>query len=437
MNLSDLEYLRCPYCLKKLELEENYSDSNDKIHFGIVKCSCSRFPITHGILNFGGKWNLGIKKAVAYLRKGEFEKACAVQMELESLPPSNLFRFLRKLSLKHLPIFEDLTNYYRVKKGDLLLHKQTFVNSLMAIGKNSFHNYLKHRFALPSFYKSIPLLIFIKEQDPKLILDLGCGAGHYSFVMDNLCPEARIISIDQHYAYLYLAKKFLSPNSLHICLNAKDPSPLKEKSADIIFSSDMLQWQIERGTIMNHYRSVLCKNGFFVGPRFGESWMSDSHIFTEKERQGLFKNLRFSVLSEDCIMKAFSEEDSISFQEVRIDKGNCTDFRSTSIIGSFGREIGSLTISNISNKFSKAGLSWMLRPEYQETMRKNSHRFYTLNTHQYLTPGHYLEWQSFFKNVVPETISIPETAFVKGTGIRKDYPELPDLIRKGVAVLAK
>ena len=254
MYVTDLDLLRCPYCGGRLEPKANYSKRKDELEYAVVACACAEFPVTAGILNFGGKWGIGLKEAIAFLKKEEFEKACRVQMELESLPLNNPLRIIRKLALKGFPFATRLTMTLRQLKGKTLYRSNSFAGSLQKIGKDSFNTYLQYRFSLPSFYKAMPLLIYVKEQNPKVILDLGCGAGHYSMVLDKLCPQAKMISMDQYYTYLFLAKRFLTSKPCYICHDISDQSPVTRGSVDVLFCSDVLKSQVRRKEVVSCQR---------------------------------------------------------------------------------------------------------------------------------------------------------------------------------------
>jgi len=434
--LSDLELIRCPYCEERLEVEENYSDSPDELDFAIVKCSCSRFPISNGILNFGGKWRLGINEAISFLKKKQFNKACFVQMEMESLPLKNPFRILRKLSSRNIPLSKKLMFSYRNRKSRHVLNTQTFDDSLDAVGKDSFNQYLKKRFTLPSFYKAMPLLILVRELYPEVILDLGCGAGHYSFVLNKLCPGSKLISVDQHYTYLYLAKRFITPKPTFICLDITNKPPLAKSAIDVIFCSDMLKSQIKRQLVLDNYRCSLSPDGYFIGPRLDENWLSVSQLFEMKEWFHLFKNFKHTIFSEDCIMKAFFEKDAVSFQNVQIKDNQCDGFRSTYFVASKERETNNFKVKNISEIFSNALFSWALRSQYGEKSKEDSEVFFDFEGQEPPFSAHAQEWHSFIQNILPKEISVHESAFdEKNYTIQNDYKSLPDLIRKGVAVI--
>ena len=434
MRVADLDLIRCPYCGGNFRIKANYSSFKDELEFAIVECSCAQFPVTKGILNLGGKWGIGLKEAMAYLEKKEFEKACQAQMELESLPLDNPLRILRKLSLKEIPLARILTLISRQLKGKSLSHSNNFTHALKIIGENPFHTYLRQRFSLPSFYKAMPLVIFVQEQHPEVILDLGCGAGHFSMVLDKLCPQSKLISIDQYYIYLYLAKKFLTPRPCYICHNATHKSPVRLKTADVIYCSDMLKYQMKREEVVNNYRDVLSDQGFFVGPRIDEDWLATSVLFDLKSWKQIFNRFYFSMLSEDCLEKEYHDNNSIRLSDVTIDKPACNHYRSLSIIASKNKEKGLEEIKNISEKFSESSFAWALHPQYEISFKRNNHEtIYLLNKDKIIFPDHSSELRSFLKNVLPNEIVIPDDALEKGNIIKRHFKGLPDLIRLGVA----
>ena len=68
-----LELMKCPYCGTDLEIEDIYSETEEEIINGCIKCECDTYPILEGILILK---NTPTKKyIIEYLKKKEIQKA--------------------------------------------------------------------------------------------------------------------------------------------------------------------------------------------------------------------------------------------------------------------------------------------------------------------------------------------------------------------------
>lgn len=440
MLLDELELLQCPYCEEPFKIYANYSSDPYRLEFGIIRCRCSEYPITNGILNLGGRWNLGVKKAIEYIRLRQFDKATFVQMEFESLPLNNRFRVIRKLAVKNIPLSERVLYELRKIKGKVLTKFNSFSQALDVVGKAAFHDYLKFRFSLPSFYKSIPLLMLIKEIYPETILDVGSGAGHYDYVLKNLCPRSKIISIDQHYLYLYLVKRYFSADSIYICCDVSKGFPLKSSiKVDMIFCCDVLKTvsNIRRQRMISNFTGLLDDDGFFIGPRLDERWLPGSRLLGLNYWVELFDGIKCEFLCEDAMALELSNCDMVSFDNAKIqDKDQYEKCRSISIIGTKRDKTWLRSINSISQKLLNTAFIWVINPIFEKEAEKDNEMIYKLKNKKGLVLMHNNEIADFEKNILPYSITIQRNLLMKGEVIAKEDPDfLSMLIRKGVAVL--
>ncbi|MEZ5276849.1 MAG: class I SAM-dependent methyltransferase [Opitutaceae bacterium] len=138
-----------------------------------------------------------------------------------------------------------------------------------------FADYLVHRYANTSFLSAIgPLLLIrslvnIGQSDdgmPPRVLDVGCGAGHATFLMSLLYPETSIVSADQDFVNVYLARRFLAPEAIHLCIDAEVPVPFPDNSFDAVFCLDAFHYLRSKKAIVTELTRILKASGAWVFP---------------------------------------------------------------------------------------------------------------------------------------------------------------------------
>jgi SAM-dependent methyltransferase len=141
-----------------------------------------------------------------------------------------------------------------------------------------FADYLLHRYANPSFLAAVSLMPilepFLKGAKigsaanglPPRVLDLGCGAGHSSFLLTVLFPHVAITASDQDFVSLYLAKRFLAPNAEYVCSDVEVPSPFPDSYFDAVHCLDAFHYFRSKMAIVGELRRVLKRDAVWVFP---------------------------------------------------------------------------------------------------------------------------------------------------------------------------
>ncbi len=123
-------------------------------------------------------------------------------------------------------------------------------------------------------------LDYIKQQ-PKRVLDVGCGTGFITKDLLQRYPKAEVIALDLAHS---MARKSREQGSWlrkpkAVCADAEF-LPLKEDSIDFVISSLMLQWSNDLNKAFTGFHHVLAPNGLLLFSTFGpetlreirESW---------------------------------------------------------------------------------------------------------------------------------------------------------------------
>jgi SAM-dependent methyltransferase len=238
---SFLSTLHCPYCGSALEILSDTSP-DEALNYGILRCACAEYPVVDGIPIL--QQADGLNRAVAFIRRQEPHRAL-----LQAL---SVFRVRwAHRSLWHRARYELACR--RVVAGGA---GATFEDAAQLLRRPKvFADYLVHRYANPSFLAAIGPMMLLKESNGR-VLDLACGAGHASFLMGALWPDLSIVSADQDFVSLYLAKRFLAPNTTHVCWDVETPSPFPDRSFDTIFCLDAFHYFRAKRGIANELKRI-------------------------------------------------------------------------------------------------------------------------------------------------------------------------------------
>lgn len=106
--------------------------------------------------------------------------------------------------------------------------------------------------------------------EPKVVVDLGCGTGEASRLLQKRYPGAMVIATDAALGMLNQARQhygLLRKNFPRLCADAHR-LPLADASADLIFSNLMLQW-CDADAVFAEVRRILKPQGLFTFATFG------------------------------------------------------------------------------------------------------------------------------------------------------------------------
>lgn len=98
---------------------------------------------------------------------------------------------------------------------------------------------------------------------PKLIMDLGCGTGFFTDVLQKKYQDSVVLGVDLSEKMLGYASIAHSGVSSWAVADAES-LPFKESSVDLIFSSLAIQWCANLPSLMNEIKRVLKPEGVFV-----------------------------------------------------------------------------------------------------------------------------------------------------------------------------
>ncbi|HEY5539011.1 MAG TPA: class I SAM-dependent methyltransferase, partial [Thermoplasmata archaeon] len=95
-------------------------------------------------------------------------------------------------------------------------------------------------------------------------LELGCGAGHASYLLGSHSDARELICTDHSFWALYLARKYMAPEASFIQLDSNFPLPFRNNTIDCIFGLDALHYVEAKKTISEEMKRVLRPKGLLL-----------------------------------------------------------------------------------------------------------------------------------------------------------------------------
>jgi SAM-dependent methyltransferase/uncharacterized protein YbaR (Trm112 family) len=299
-----LELMKCPYCGADFEIEETYSENEEEIINGCIKCECDTHPILESILILK---NSPMKKyIIEYIEKGEIEKAVAFSFgygvndicrAVDIIEPTPCGKIFRKSSLSFLN-HSSKKRYNRYSNMNLSFCE--------VLGNGPSEVYFKHRFSSQTFWSIYPFVPLLRKKR-KRVLEVCCGAGHASFVISKYVNPDELICVDGTFSSLYLAKKYFS-NAEFINIDANYQLPFKDNIFSSVFMMDAFHYVDARALLAKEFERVLSKEGMLLLLHLHNALVDNvaaGKPLSPSAWKGLFDNLNVMALPEKAVIEDF------------------------------------------------------------------------------------------------------------------------------------
>ena len=325
-----LELIRCPYCGTDFKIGEIYSENEEEIINGYIKCECNEYPILEGILILK---NTPTKKHIInYLKKKAITKAIALSFgpgindicrAIDIIEPNPCGKIFKKSLL-------GFVNYFSKKRYGRYSNKNLSFCDVLGSGPSD--AYFKHRFSTQTFWLTYPFIPLLRKKQ-KRILDVCCGAGHVSFVISKYVNPDELICVDGDFKSLYLAKKYFS-NAEFINIDANYQLPFKDGTFSSILMPDAFQYIDARVLLAKEFERVLSKEGMLLLLHLHNALAKNvaaGKPLSPSTWMGLFDNIKVTALPEKKLIEDFILRDLLDLSKSYSEKElNVSDI---SIIG--------------------------------------------------------------------------------------------------------
>ena len=118
-----------------------------------------------------------------------------------------------------------------------------------------YQQYLLCRFSDPTFVAG-EWLLAIHQPTSGWLLDVPAGAGHFSWVLRQRHPRARIVTADISFFNLMMVKKFIVPSATAVCLDGNAPLPFKTDKFDLAVTADGWHYLDAQALFLNELMRV-------------------------------------------------------------------------------------------------------------------------------------------------------------------------------------
>ena len=139
---------------------------------------------------------------------------------------------------------------------------------LRASRPKGYADYLYYRHANPSFLGALPPLVVLSEAceqtQRRRFVELLCGTGHASAVVQAVRSRVETIMADIDFVNLYVAHRFVSPDSATLCVDVELPLPLASDSVDAIFCLDGLHYVRSKAALLSEVDRVIGSSGAWL-----------------------------------------------------------------------------------------------------------------------------------------------------------------------------
>jgi SAM-dependent methyltransferase/uncharacterized protein YbaR (Trm112 family) len=285
-----LKLMKCPYCGTDLEIKEIYSENEEGIINGCVKCECDEYPILESILILK---NTPTKRYI---------------IEYDFIEPKPFGKFFKKGLLS----FVNSSSKKKYKK-----YSDKSLSFCEVLGNGPSDGYFKHRFSSQTFWSLYPFIPLLRRKR-KRILDVCCGAGHASFVISQYVNPDELICVDGEFKSLYLAKKYFSNAAEFINIDANYQLPFKDDVFSSVFMMDAFHYVDARALLAKEFERVLDKKGMLLLLHLHNALVENvaaGKPLSPSTWKDLFDNLNVIALPEKSIVEDFIQRDKLDLSK--------------------------------------------------------------------------------------------------------------------------
>lgn len=316
-------HLTCPYCRGELATRWHDHEHGN----AVMACACGEVPVLQGVAWLERRKDVLMREsparaeALEHLKRGDVNAALTHALMRSSQAKSRRFvtlferlersvpRFLRDRCLTH--IGREVVN----KPG------QTFCGAASALRNKPYADYLHQRFANPSLLASIPTMLLLKELTgmarPR-VLEIGGGTGHANFLMSRFFPDYDFTLTDGDFTNLYLAQRFLTPNSDCLCIDAEVRLPFADHSFDAVYCQDSFHYLTEKAGLLDELRRIVRPGGLWLFPHMHNSLQfnrAPGFPLSPTDYARLFSFLNARLYSDASLLRQFRTTQSIDLSQ--------------------------------------------------------------------------------------------------------------------------
>jgi uncharacterized protein YbaR (Trm112 family) len=209
MRIDTLEFLRCPYCGGRFELDTSqfHNRAGDAVHDGILSCQCCNLPVVDGIPVLHLLQDS--TAALDHLRAARPDRARRVMFGLDDEARADAFDAVAASSAS------------------------TYREIVEALGPTFEGGYFLYRFSDPTYLVAQAVVRAVASavlggtptsSGPRRAVDICGGSGHVTRTLLDLTDSPPVLA-DLYFAKVWLARRFTAPGCEPVCCDGNAPMP--------------------------------------------------------------------------------------------------------------------------------------------------------------------------------------------------------------------
>jgi len=266
------QILRCPFCDGRFSFEERPTPPFGRAEFGLLRCSCSVFPVVDGIPIIQ-RGPVGMLEHTRGTQQTESVSINTLVAQVERGDTSN--------ALLNCLAVPESQGAWRSAIGWRLAHSRFASRIARALGNRKFRrhvlarrdtlgarevlefyylsggpldpamgHYFVRRFGQPRHLAALSLAATMAS-DAKPILDIACGIGHLEHYFGCRHDPAPVVGLDMNYYHLWIARHWMAPDAHFVCANADDGLPFADDSFASTVCSDAYHYIRNRRRLLD------------------------------------------------------------------------------------------------------------------------------------------------------------------------------------------
>ncbi len=163
---------------------------------------------------------------------------------------------------------------------------------------------------------AVDLVSRIPLDDPKTVLDIGCGPGNSTAVLRERFPKAKIIGIDNAPDMIAKAKE-ASPDMTFLCIGADEYICTTNKKYDVVFSNACMQWLPDHKALLPKWMGLV-KDGGVLAVQMPNNYDEPIHQIIEALTTSEKWRPHFRVMREKNMLSVAEYYDSLAENAVHV-----------------------------------------------------------------------------------------------------------------------
>ncbi len=238
----------------------------DAERFGLLRCSCSEYPLIAGIpVIVRGPLadsNCDSERLCTLIRAGEHKQALIEALaprqkapkphQLTRLLPSAVAARARSAQLR------DFRTKWR-HQFEMLCQDESPGSAIRLIRhyfgeRYNAANYFSFRAGQPKYLITLALSQLTNAADWKL--DVGCGAGHITRILNNSQSPGNAVGLDRNFFLLWLANTRVAPDARFVCCDVEQGLPFGDSVFDFALLSNFYHFIYQKRLMLAELKRV-------------------------------------------------------------------------------------------------------------------------------------------------------------------------------------